>query len=500
MGTARALAGSRTPATKAVEPFGPHRPAVFSLQRYSFRQLLLVAFLLIAALLSAASLRELYLLESLLGQSNAGARQALTHTANAQMLAERTVVMERAARQYLVLDDPALRQRFDDATRDATGALDRLADIGIPPAQVRDWRTTEELIAAQLRGPEAALRARETSVAAAFRELDAINAAIAEQVRTATELRNQELMNELEVGRVQLGRQILGAILVSVFLAFAFGLWLARPLKRLEEVVVGLGENRLDHPIDIRGPTDVRLVGRRLEWLRLRLAELDSDKSRFLRHVSHELKTPLSALREGVSLLEDGVTGALNESQMDVIRILRQNTSVLQGQIEDLLRFNAAAFEAQRLVRRSTDLVALVREVVDQQRLQWQARQLHVQVEGEPLKAEVDADKLRAALGNLLSNAIRFSPVGATISFSVTRVPGRACIDIVDQGPGVATADRARIFEPFFRGERQPSDAARGSGIGLSIVYETITAHGGQVELLDDGAGAHFHVELPHAS
>jgi len=89
--------------------------------------------------------------------------------------------------------------------------------------------------------------------------------------------------------------------------------------------------------------------------------------------------------------------------------------------------------------------------------------------------------------------------VGATIHFSVTRLPGRACIDIVDEGPGVATTDRARVFEPFFRGERQPSDAARGSGIGLSIVHEYITAHGGQVDLLDDGPGAHFHIELPHA-
>jgi len=98
------------------------------------------------------------------------------------------------------------------------------------------------------------------------------------------------------------------------------------------------GENRLDQPIDIRGPTDVRLLGRRLEWLRLRLAELDSDKARFLRHVSHELKTPLAALREGVSLLEDGIAGTLSGSQREVARILRQNTALLQSQIEDLLR------------------------------------------------------------------------------------------------------------------------------------------------------------------
>lgn len=474
---------------------------MFSLNRYSFRQLLLVAFLLIAALLSAASLRGLFQLEGLLRQSSDGARQAVAHTADAQVLAERTVAMERAARQYLVLDDPVLRQRFEEAARDATSALARLADNRIPSNLAADWRATEADIEAQLSGPDPAIRLREVTVTTAFRELESINAAIAEQVRLATETRNQVLMSELEAGRTQLGRQILAAIGISIVMALGFGLWLARPLKHLERAVVSLGENRLDQPIEIRGPTDVRLLGRRLEWLRLRLAELDSDKSRFLRHVSHELKTPLAALREGVSLLEDGVTGELSENQREVARILRQNTHVLQSQIEDLLRFNAAAFEARQLVRRKTELTALIRDLVAQQRLQWQARQLAVLVEGEPLVAEVDADKLGAALGNLLSNAIRFSPLGATIRFSVTRVPGRACIDIVDQGPGVAAADRARVFEPFYRGERQPGDAVRGSGIGLSIVHEYVTAHGGQVELMDDGGpgGAHFHIELPHA-
>lgn len=473
---------------------------MFSPQRRSFRQLLLVAFLLIAALLSAASLRGLYLLEGLLRQSSEGARQAVARTADAQVLAERTVAMERAARQYLVLEDRSLRQRFDDTTRDAAAALARLSDTDIPSNLAQDWRLTAATIQSELYGPEVSLRGSEATITTAFRELDGINGAIAERVRLATEARNQLLMNKLDAGRAQLWRQILAAIGLTIALAFAFGLWLARPLKRLEMAVVSLGENRLDQPIDIRGPTDVRLLGRRLEWLRLRLAELDSDKARFLRHVSHELKTPLAALREGVSLLEDGVAGTLNGSQREVARILRQNTSVLQGQIEDLLRFNAAAFEARQLVHRSTELTALVKQLVAQQRLQWMARQLRVVVRGEPVQAEVDADKLCVALGNLLSNAIRFSPRGATIQFSVTRLPGRACIDIVDQGPGVATADRARVFEPFYRGERQPSDAERGSGIGLSIVHEYITAHGGQVELLDDGPGAHFHVELPHAS
>jgi two-component system sensor histidine kinase GlrK len=465
--------------------------------RPSFRTLLVVAFLLIAALLSAASLRGLVTLEGLLRRSGEGAQLAVEQTAAVQMLNERTVAMERAARQYLVLDDPVLRQRFEDVTKEAEDTVPRL---GVMPAElIERWRGLLGTIRAQLRGSEASLPEREATLTGAFRDLDNANATLAERVREAAESRNRALRGELEAGRAQLGRQVLAAIAISLGLALIFGLWLARPMKRLEAAVVALGENRLDEPITIRGPDDVRLVGQRLEWLRLRLLELDADKSRFLRHVSHELKTPLAALREGVALLEEGVAGSLSEGQKEVARILRQNTAVLQSQIEDLLRFNAAAFEARQLVRRPTDLKALVAQCVSAQRLQFQARQLAVKVEGEALWAEVDADKLAVAIGNLLSNAIRFSPPRATIHLKVSRLPGRACIDIVDEGPGIAIADRARVFEPFYRGEHQPADAPRGSGIGLSIVNEYITAHGGQVELLPDGPGAHFHLELPHA-
>jgi two-component system sensor histidine kinase GlrK len=469
------------------------------LNRYSFRQLLLVAFLLIAALLGAASLRGLFTLEGLLLQSGDGARAAVAETAAVQQLGERTVAMERAARQYLVLDDPVLRQRFDDAAREAEEALRQLGGIGLPPAERERWSRQLASIRAQLRGAEATLPAREATLTEAFRDLDALNTTIAQQARRAADARNRALVAELDAGRAQLGRQVLGAIVVAVLLALAFGLWLARPFKRLEAAVVGLGENRLDESIRIAGPVDVRALGRRLEWLRLRLLELDADKSRFLRHVSHELKTPLAALREGVALLEEGVAGSLSDGQREVARILKHNTAVLQAQIEDLLRFNAAAFEARQLVRRPVDLKALVADCVARQRLQWQARQLAVRIEGEAVIAEVDAEKLDMALGNLLSNAIRFSPLRATIRFSVSRLPGRVCIDIVDEGPGVAAADRARVFEPFYRGELQPADAPRGSGIGLSIVHELITAHGGQIELQADGPGAHFHIELPHA-
>jgi signal transduction histidine kinase len=161
------------------------------------------------------------------------------------------------------------------------------------------------------------------------------------------------------------------------------------------------------------------LLGLHLDWLRQRLAALEADKARFVRHISHELKTPLAALVEGVALLEDEVAGPLAPNQREVASILRQNTASLQTQIEDLLRYNAASFEAQRLQREHADIRPIVERVVESQRLQWQSRGLTVTVEGDAPPVPVDADKLSVAISNLLSNAARFSPEHGAVRFVI---------------------------------------------------------------------------------
>ena len=468
------------------------------LQRFSFRPLLVIAFLLIAALLGAASLRALFALEDLTLQSRDNAARALDLSGAAQSLRERSVSMERSSRQSVVLDDRILRQRFRDEARHATNILARLAQEDIPAAKERPWRAHLDAMLDLLTGPLDTALDREHRLAQEFRELESINTAIAMQVQQAIQQRNRSLQEKLETSRHHLAQQVTSAIVLAVIMALAFGVWVTRPLKRLENAIVGLGENRLDQVIAINGPADLALVGERLNWLRLRLSELDADKSRFLRHISHELKTPLASLREGVSLLEDGVAGPLSQDQREIAQILKHNTGVLQSQIEDLLRFNTAAFEARQLHRQTIDLLLLIETQVDAQRLQWRARELLVHISGEPVKMEVDCEKIGTALANLLSNAIRFSPLKGTIELSLDQQPGWVHIDIRDQGVGVAPADRERIFEPFYRGERQPEGGVRGSGIGLSIVHEYIAAHGGRIELLAQEAGTHFRIELPH--
>lgn len=468
--------------------------------RFSFQQLLLVAFLLIGVLLGAAALRALFSLDTLMAQSRESAAQAIALSTAAQSLSERSLTMERAARQSLVLRDYQLRQRFNEAAGNARDILRRLEDNELPPEYAINWREQLEVVTELLDGPPETALDRERDVARAFREIDGHSASIAQKVQSIIGGRNDALQARFEASRQELTQQVVGSIGVAAILALGFGIWLARPFKRLEKAIQGLGENQLDVPIDIPGPSDVRRVSQQLEWLRLRLTELDADKARFLRHISHELKTPLASLHEGVAVLGDGVAGALNPSQAEVVNILQHNTLLLQHQIEALLRFNAAAFEARQLKRERTDLMALLEDQVDTQRLQWQALALTVRAEGVAVTMPLDREKIASAVGNLLSNAIRFSPHGGHIRLVLIDLPGRACIDIVDQGPGVAEADRDRIFEPFYRGERQPKGAVRGTGIGLSIVHEYILAHGGRITLLPQRQGAHFRIELPHAN
>lgn len=464
-----------------------------ALPRPSYRQLLVAAFVLVVGLMAASAVRGLFTLERLLAQSREGAETALRLSSASERLGEHALAMERAARQYLVLGDPALQRNFERAADEAAQQVLLLADV-VEGGLARQWRRQLDDIATRLQSGGS-----DADVVEDFRALDGLQAAMGEQVRRHTAERNAALQDELEAGRLALGRQVLGAAALALALAFAFAWWLARPLQRVEAAILGLGAQRADARVEIQGPSDVRRIARRLDWLRQRLAETEADKSRFLRHVSHDLKTPLAALREGIALLEDGTAGPLTDNQREVTRILLDNSATLQRRIEDLLRWNASAFAAQQVVRRPVELGGLVQRLVDEQQLQWRARNLNVVVEGTPLAAEVDPGLLGSALGNLLSNAIRFSPHGATIGIVVRRDGGALQIEVADAGPGVPEADRDRIFEPFYRGSLQPDDALPGTGIGLSIVAETVHAHGGRVELLPETPGARFRITLPHA-
>lgn len=465
----------------------------------SFRQYLLVAFLLIAAVLTTAAMQGITVLQDFATRSRNAASEALRLSGVVQLLGERSVDMTRTARQYQVLGDPAMLDSLAASRAEAVAAIASLATMGeIRLDEIRpgldDWQASADLVERLLaKGADA------ESLAAELNQLAAIGGVLSNRARQAIEEHNRALFDAVDSNRARLTTQVAAAVAVSVLLALAFGAWLVRPLGRLERAIVALGDGYSDQPIRVGGPRDLRVVGERLEWLRQRLNELESDRVRVLRHVSHELKTPLAALREGVALLDERVLGPLAEPQREVVDILKHNCSTLQSRIEALLGVNAAAFDARRLSLSKVDPLKVLHRARAEQALQAQNRRLEVAIEGRADPIEADADKLALIVGNLLSNAIAFSPEGSLIRLVAARKGKRLMLDCIDEGTGVAADDAERIFDPFFRGSRQPEGREGSTGIGLSIVREYAVAHGGAVLLVPAALGCHFRVELPYA-
>jgi two-component system, NtrC family, sensor histidine kinase GlrK len=135
--------------------------------------------------------------------------------------------------------------------------------------------------------------------------------------------------------------------------------------------------------------------------------------------------------------------------------------------------------------------------VIDTQKLAIAGKALTVRRECERIACMGDAEKLRVIVDNLLSNAIKYSPPGGEIILRLGRYKQNAVIEMLDQGPGIPDGDRARVFDPFYRGKVAAQTGEKGTGLGLAIVRDYVEMHGGSVSALS-ASGAHFRVVLPN--
>jgi two-component system sensor histidine kinase GlrK len=227
----------------------------------------------------------------------------------------------------------------------------------------------------------------------------------------------------------------------------------------------------------------------------LQLLDLEEQKNRFLRQMSHELKTPLTAVREGSQLLAEEVVGELSPQQKEIAGILLHNSIELQKQIEALLNYGASQFHKIALDLKPVSLERVVSRVAGDQRLALRARDLKLDVSGPQVLVTADAEMLRIMLDNLVSNAIKFSPQGGTIGIHTVPNGSHVALEVVDEGPGVAPDERERIFEPFFRGDVRSS--RQGLGLGLHIASQIAQAHGGRIDVTSTPDETRFVFRMP---
>ena len=469
----------------------------------SFLKFILLGFLLVSLPLVYALAEMILSLDRLESQGRQEVLQAAQAGRTSRLLYEQATTLERVARQHLILEDAALldeygklREEFRQTTRQLAAlllepsmqaALDKLAD--------RESRL-HKLLLAPKRAPDVA-----TDLASGYAELvDGAQAMLASSTQL-TQSAIERLQDTATQGREKWLYVGFATVGIAIALAIVFATLIARPIRQLDLAIRRMGSADFGHAIEVTGPQDLRYVGQRLEWLRSRLSDLEQQQTRFLRHVSHELKTPLTAVREGAELLRDGVGGRLTPEQNDIVRIVRDNTLSLQKLIEDLLAYHQTrAMEPAALG--PVALPDVVSHVVREQRLAALARMITFDSKLAPATVIGNAERLRTIVDNLLSNAIKYSPRNATIELAVSVSGGCAVLDVIDGGRGVAPSDRARIFDSFYQGPPPVDGRVKGSGLGLAIAREYAQAQGGRIEVgarRDGKSGAWFRLSLPLA-
>lgn len=288
-------------------------------------------------------------------------------------------------------------------------------------------------------------------------------------------------------------------LLIPLALIAALGivLGIGRPIRQVDRAITELGSGNFAREISVSGPIDVQRLGQQLEWLRRRLLDVAQERNRFLRHMSHELKTPLANIREGTELLMDGAVGELKPGQREVTAILQENSIKLQRMIENLLSYSAWQSNSMGLDPSEFRLRPVVKQVLENQQLTLVSQRVRLDVHIEDVTLCADRGKLRLILENLLSNAIKYSPRGGTIVVRARSEGTELVMEVADSGAGIKVAERAHVFQAFHTG-RAPGGHVRGTGIGLSVVHEFVQVHRGVIEIVDgEFRGAHFRIRMP---
>jgi signal transduction histidine kinase len=228
--------------------------------------------------------------------------------------------------------------------------------------------------------------------------------------------------------------------------------------------------------------------------------ELARERASFAMGVSHELRTPLTQIRMFLESVLLGRTTSSEQSR-EYLEIAHEESKRLSNLVDNVLRFSRVERGSARINPVYLDLGAEARRIADSYLPRTKGGSAKIQLAlGEPLPVSADPDALRAIVGNLLDNAVKYGAREQTITVGAERRDTRARLFVMDEGPGIPKEERDRIWEPYRRLDRDLESAVAGTGIGLAIVREFVHLHQGQVWVEDSASGgAKFVVELPLA-
>ncbi len=297
---------------------------------------------------------------------------------------------------------------------------------------------------------------------------------------------------------------LVGALGLALIIGLSTTQVLTSPLRRLRHSMARVAEGDFEEAalVETGRRDELGDLARSFQSMTTQLSELNRLKAEFVSKTSHNLKTPINVIGGYAEMLEDGLYGELQEDQAEPVRGIREQAEALTTQVRqlvDLSRVEAHAFTVRLQTLYVADLLLGV-----QRSFEALARQRKIEFEivtdpSAPATIVGDEDRLRnEVLGNLVTNAFKFSKAGDRVRVLATSTDGSMEFVVSDTGLGIDTAELERIFDRYY--QTSTGKRASGSGLGLAIAKEVVARHGGTITASsEEGKGATFHVVLPVA-
>jgi signal transduction histidine kinase len=304
---------------------------------------------------------------------------------------------------------------------------------------------------------------------------------------------SDELFRPLfRAGALALGLALLFSILISR--------WVAGPLQRMSASARAMAEGQFQ-PVKPEGPNEVRALARSFNEMAGRVVASQRSQRDFVANISHELKTPLTAIQGFAQALLDG-TARTPDAIGKSAEVIHDEAARMHRLVLDLLELARLDAGTQPFERQPVDLAALLHGVAEKFAPQSRAAEvrLDVQVGGLP-PIMGDGDRLAQVFTNLVDNAIQHAPPGGWVRLEAGQQDGAVRVSVTDNGPGIPPEEQARIFERFYQVDKaRGGGGGRGVGLGLAIAREIVLAHHGKLALESEvGKGSRFSVSLPIA-
>jgi two-component system OmpR family sensor kinase len=302
----------------------------------------------------------------------------------------------------------------------------------------------------------------------------------------------------------QFNRSLLLTGLIGGVVALIVGLWLTgqitRSVKALADGAHQIASGNLNHRVKIKTKDELATLGQSFNTMATSLEEGEYERKRMIADIAHELRTPLTVIEGTITGIQDGVFKP-DQEHLDAIK---EQTSLLTRLTSDLQDLSLAESGQMKLDLALVDLVDLVRRKTSQFEVNAYEKGIHIKLDvpEDAVMANVDSKRIGQVLGNLVTNAIRYTPSGGQITIVLHEDDKNGDSDIIlsvaDNGEGIAPEHLPHIFERFYRADKSRARSEGGSGLGLAIVKQMVQSHGGRVWVESEaGKGSTFYVMLP---